>query len=496
MKKKAFIAVSIVLSLTGALLGACTPNGDTNHESPQSIPTPSQVVTTQAATAITIEPATAEKATGFRMVSDGESIYYCQYEEPGLRKISADLSSEVLLADGDCDYLNLVDDMVYYVVPGSGIWQMKTDGSEQKQIEFADDAAWLDYDDGVLYFLQENNLYRYDLQSVGVTLEELEEEFGAAAESEASGFFRSEKISDEYVDSLAAAEGRLFYTADVGDDNHLFLMDPATGASTKIASGVNHQIFIENGRLYFQEEDRINDLDINTRICSVDLAGQDRKVHFEELNAGAYFTVSGGYIYFTQFRTGGADNFEGSYLYRMSAATDEVEELFPEYDVSMNLEAAGDYVWFDHFSYETLVTSDYWGKADGSELAMIADLRPQAERSEFLDPYVEPYGPGESYLALSTDDLSACYKLYRMDGSEALVEFLTPNSETTVSFPSGRYTLKIAEGDEWLGDDQAFGENGMYSTTEVYQFDTGYTYEIVGGTTGDFSTDSLEGFLN
>ncbi len=177
-------------------------------------------------------------------------------------------------------------------------------------------------------------------------------------------------------------------------------------------------------------------------------------------------------------------------------ASGEIEALYDDYDVSDTLEVAGGYIWFNHYSYDTQITSDYWGKTDGSKAAMIENLRPQTERSEYLEPYVEPYGPGQSYLHLATDDLSACYKLLRMDGTEQFVEFLEPDSEKTVSFPSGRYTLKIAEGSEWLGDDVAFGENGRYSTTDVYTFGEGFTYEIVAGATGDFNTDSLDGFLD
>lgn len=498
MKKKEYLAVFIFLSILGASLYGCSQNA--NIAEGPGVSQPVLTATSESietATALIPEPSQIAKTTGFRMVSDGEFIYYSQYEEPGLRKISADLSSEVLLADEDCIYLNLVGDMLYYVVPGSGIWQIKTDGSERKQLEMVEDASWLDYDNGMLYFLQNGNIYRFDLEAVDTTMEELESEYGAAAVSEAGTFFRSEKINDEYCNDLTVSDGLIFYTASQGEENFLYRIDSVGNEPTVVASGVNSNIYIDNGRLYYLEEGEISeDFDVNTRICSIDLSGNDRKIYFEEINAAGYFSVSDDYLYFTRYHTGGEDNFEGSYLYRMNIASGDIEALYDKYDISDMLEVAGDYIWFNHFSYDTTITSDYWGKTDGSKVALIADLRPETARSEYLDPYVEPYGPGESYLALSTDTLSACYKLIRMDDTVEFVQFLDPESEITISFPSGRYILKIAEGSEWLGDDQAFGKSGLYSTTDVYQFDEGYTYEIVGGTTGDFNTDSIDGFLD
>ena len=444
-----------------------------------------------------ISKSTNAKTTGFRMVSDGEFIYYSQYGEQGLRKISVDLSGEVLLADEDCTYLTLAGDTLYYVVPDSGIWQIKTDGSERKQLEMMKDISWLSYDGESLYFIQDYSIYRFDIEEIGETIEELEEEYGAAAaESEASTFFQSEKIIDGSCQSLAASAGKLFYVISSGNNDSLYVMDIDDNTSSLIASDIESDILIDNGRLYFEEVERINDLDENIRICSVNLSGSDRKVIYEGENAGGYFTVNEEYLYFTHYEAHGADNFEGNYMYQMDIASNDIKEFYINYDVSIMLESAGDYVWFDHYSYDTSLTQDYWGKTDGSQLALLDSLHAQTKRSDYLDPYVETYGPGESYLDLTTNNMSACYKLVRMDEIIEFTEFLEPNSQTTISFPSGKYILKIAEGDEWLGDDLAFGESGIYSTTDVYKFDAGYSYEIVGGTTGDFNTDNLNGFLD
>ena len=109
----------------------------------------------------------------------------------------------------------------------------------------------------------------------------------------------------------------------------------------------------------------------------------------------------------------------------------------------------------------------------------------------------EPYGPGTSTLYLSApDDRSACYRLVRMDGSTEFMVLLSPGEETARSFPSGRYVLKTAEGDTWISDEEAFGDAGSYSTTDVFTFEDGAAYEISSGTRGDFYSDDAGGFTD
>ena len=98
-------------------------------------------------------------------------------------------------------------------------------------------------------------------------------------------------------------------------------------------------------------------------------------------------------------------------------------------------------------------------------------------------------------LCLSApDDKSACYRLVRMDGSTEFMVLLSPGEETSRSFPCGRYTLKTAEGDTWISDEEAFGDAGHYSTTDIFTFEAGGAYEISSGTRGDFYSDDAGGF--
>ena len=107
----------------------------------------------------------------------------------------------------------------------------------------------------------------------------------------------------------------------------------------------------------------------------------------------------------------------------------------------------------------------------------------------------EPYGPGTSTLHLSApENKSACYRLVRMDGSTEFIVLLEPGEKTVQKFPCGRYTLKTAEGDTWISDEEAFGPDGHYSTTDVFYFQEGGSYEISTGTRGDFRKDNASGF--
>lgn len=118
----------------------------------------------------------------------------------------------------------------------------------------------------------------------------------------------------------------------------------------------------------------------------------------------------------------------------------------------------------------------------------------ERKRQEELDN--EPYGPGTSGLYLKADDdMSACFRLVRVNGSTQFKVFLSPGETTTEYFPSGRYVLKVAEGKEWISDTKAFGKEGHYSSTEMYTFEDNAVYQITGGTRGDFYSDSAEGFL-
>ncbi len=124
--------------------------------------------------------------------------------------------------------------------------------------------------------------------------------------------------------------------------------------------------------------------------------------------------------------------------------------------------------------------------------------RKQEEARKLHEMYDdEPYGPGTSRLHLSADsDKAACFRLVKMNGDTEFMEYLEPGESITKTFPEGRYTLKVAKGDKWISDEEAFGSKGHYSTTDVYTFEANYDYEISAGTRGDFRSDSASGFTS
>ncbi|MBO4365520.1 MAG: hypothetical protein J5804_04420, partial [Eggerthellaceae bacterium] len=134
---------------------------------------------------------------------------------------------------------------------------------------------------------------------------------------------------------------------------------------------------------------------------------------------------------------------------------------------------------------------------DGAEMTEDLDVREAEEReAELEDLCNEPYGPGTSSIHLDApDSKSACYRLVRMDGSTEFQVLLGPGESINKSFPCGRYVLKTAEGDTWISDEEAFGPNGDYDTTDVFNFEEGGFYQIGSGYSGDFKNDSASGFV-
>ncbi len=161
----------------------------------------------------------------------------------------------------------------------------------------------------------------------------------------------------------------------------------------------------------------------------------------------------------------------------------EQGRLYP-YTLSTVLEDSDDAV---------IVAREEAAKAEAEAAAAEAEAAAAAERAEKYKD--EPYGPGTSGLHLSAGSQMTCYRLVRMDGSTEFMELLKPGESKDVSFPCGRYTLKVAKGTTWISDEDAFGSAGSYSTTDVFTFEEGESYQISGGERGDFHHDDSGGFL-
>lgn len=111
----------------------------------------------------------------------------------------------------------------------------------------------------------------------------------------------------------------------------------------------------------------------------------------------------------------------------------------------------------------------------------------------------ETYGGGSVELVLRAYERPAAFRLLSTDEAldgAPLFAVAEPYTLVTFRFSPGTYILKVAEGERWIDDENAFGPTGTYSTTQEYVFEAGYSYEITTGTRGDFYTDNAGGFMN
>ena len=107
------------------------------------------------------------------------------------------------------------------------------------------------------------------------------------------------------------------------------------------------------------------------------------------------------------------------------------------------------------------------------------------------------YGPGTSSLYLKAGENAACYRLVRIGGDLEQEIFLEAGKKKTVSFPCGKYRLRIASGTAWISEEEAFGPDGKYTAIDYFNFKEGETYEITTTTgTGNVRGDSAGGFGN
>ena len=138
---------------------------------------------------------------------------------------------------------------------------------------------------------------------------------------------------------------------------------------------------------------------------------------------------------------------------------------------------------------------------DRSAVTLDADLSidTAASTADGLAIPVNTYGNGNVRLTIETGKQSACAKLFAAEATgrdDVLMRVLIdPYERATLHFSAGTYILKLAYGDTWLGDEEAFGSSGSYSTTDAYTFEAGGEYELETSTAqGDFHGDDLKGF--
>ncbi len=135
-------------------------------------------------------------------------------------------------------------------------------------------------------------------------------------------------------------------------------------------------------------------------------------------------------------------------------------------------------------------------KEDEEERAQREEAKKQYEEEQQRKLDNEPYGPGKSSLYLKAQSRTTCYKLVRVNGTVEFQVLLSPGTGVTKQFPSGRYRLKVAVGDTWISDEEAFGSSGVYQSTNLFTFEPGGSYKVGSGSglEGGFFNGSQQGF--
>lgn len=84
----------------------------------------------------------------------------------------------------------------------------------------------------------------------------------------------------------------------------------------------------------------------------------------------------------------------------------------------------------------------------------------------------------------ASDERPTYLKIYASDGTLVSTVFIKGGSSTKIKLPVGSYTFKQAYGDKWFGEEEMFGETGIYQTLlfgtadNTWKLSSGYTYTL------------------
>lgn len=162
-------------------------------------------------------------------------------------------------------------------------------------------------------------------------------------------------------------------------------------------------------------------------------------------------------------------------------------------DADVSFEINSDEIYNNATVCGGVLTAD---KEDEEERARREEAKKQYEEEQQRKLDNEPYGPGTSSLYLKAQGRTTCYKLVRVNGTVEFQVLLSPGNSVTKKFPSGRYRLKVAVGDTWISDEEAFGASGVYQSTDLFTFEPGSSYKVGSGSgfEGGFFQGSQQGF--
>ncbi len=450
-------------------------------------PLPSE--TAESAPEFTPEPApfapaeiSDSRVNGWREVTDGGFLYYNRYDPNGLRRSAPPFAEEETLFAGGYNHLSLAGDTLYFWSYSDELYRVTGDGEAELLYDPSADLEYFDvsgswYAGGKLYFLAQedfltNTLRIYDCASGAVTVTDL--------------------VFDNGFPDILVYGDWLYYTRyrEMEEDsqetyNDLCRASLADLSLRETVAEYGHSPHLFDGVLYYTvfniDADYREDPDGVVSHFRMDLSTGETGA----MPGGTKtpYWVEGGYVYC-------AGGEEDPSTVRIPLAGGPPETLFTGASPTNRIVKVGDYLYMDYYDG---LSHQYFLTAIGQPQAVLAeDVLPYAAP----DPTPVPSENADlpSALYLSTGEKSGCYKLFDEWGSLVFTIKLDPHSSVTKYFGAGKYTLRIAEGDTWISDEEAFGDEGEYYVTDLFTFLPGMTYTIGTGPAGNVYGSSKDGF--
>jgi len=409
-------------------------------------------------------------ANDWRNVTDGQWLYYMDYSESRLYRVNATLENAEMIYDGGYSNISLEGDEVWFWDWTDQLHHVSANGAEQVVFQSEQDIAASWYYEGSLYLLEAPDydvhlIKRLDLKTMEVV-------------------DLNRAIMDTHP-SLLVSAGHIFFTEaidEISEQVGLYQID-LDGTNEKQISDNANIVQLFGDKLCYRNENGLWAYNV--------VNGETERIRDDP---GRPYSISDGMIYYN--KTSG----ESAQLVYAPLYGGEETVLFPGHEASSLIVIWGGTIFFDEFKPNGDGTTKYYiGSLAGNE-AILWDSTIPSDYSgvNLLDDLLnnrDTLAEGTSWLYLEASaTLSACYRLYDDNGKLVQQVLLSPNESKTISFPSGYYTLKIAEGANWINDKEAFGPDGEYSSTSVYGFEAGSTYRIGSGNRGDFHGTDQSGF--
>lgn len=434
--------------------------------SEESAPTPTDLQPNHTSQAAACPVGGDSRINDKRYVTNGSDLYYTREDPQGLRMISAPFSEEIVLWPSGYNWVCLVGHDIYLWSYVNELYKIDAVGNTDKLMQEEDSVNGMWYYEGSLYYLVQDDYAMNTIKSFDLATNKTQT--------------YDESVSGMYPD-FAVVAGYIFYTTagpdfDEFDPNYRLVRIPiGNGIPTTMAEKVL-SFSVSDGMLYYLACDENGKSEL---ISLNPTSGETIRVH-----SGVYlpFCIDGDDIYYS------LPTQKGAQLVRATMNSEGEAVLFDGHFASNDVVIFGDNIYFDEWNGVQM--NYYIGAKDGSQLKNRDDVFPYAVPDK---PVEAPKGTSTLYLK-SGDELISCFKLYDADGNLIWTELLKPGESKTVSFDSGKYYLKIGEGEKWISDDEAFGSDGNYSSTGLYNFLPGQSYTIGSGTTGDFHAESQSEF--